>query len=90
MEEKRFEEWIKVKSDLVLRKLSRYGFMGVPLTSQFHDGPWYVCFGFKNRDQYAALAQARVLSVFRLRRRMGVVPNSDLALVRNGFRKLYC
>lgn len=74
---------------LVLRKLSRFGFMGVPLTSQKHQGTWYVPFEFKNREQIAVLAQARVLSVFRLYKKMGTVPDSDLELVRDGFRKLY-
>ena len=36
------------------------------------------------------LAQARVLSIYRLRRKMGAVPNSDLELVRAGFKNLYC
>lgn len=75
---------------LVLKKLSKFGFMGVPLTSQSHEGSWYVPFVFKDKNQNAVLAQARVLSVYRLRRKMGTVPNSDLQLVRDGFRKLYC
>ena len=75
---------------LVLKKLSKFGFMGIPLTSQPHDGSWYVPFIFKDKKQNAVLAQARVLSVHRLRRKMGAVPNSDLELVRGGFRRLYC
>lgn len=74
---------------LVTKKLSKFGFMGIPLTSQKHEGNWYVGFEFKKRKQFAALAQARVLSVYRLCRKMGTVPNSDLELVREGFRKLY-
>ncbi len=75
---------------LVLRKLSKFGFMGVPLTSQPHEGLWYTMFEFKHKKQYAVLAQARVLSVYRLCRKMGSVPDSDLLLIRDGFRKLYC
>lgn len=74
---------------LIIKKLSRFGFMGVPLTSQRHEGTWYVPFEFKNKRQVAVLAQARVMSVFRLYKKMGIVPNSDLELVRDGFRKLY-
>ncbi len=74
---------------LVLKKLSKHGFLGVPLTSQFHEGLWYVAFEFKNKKQYAALAQIRTLSVYRLCRKMGVVPDSDLKMVRDGFKKLY-
>ena len=75
---------------LVMKKLSRYGFMGIPLTSQEHEGSWYVHFEFKNKMQYAALAQARVFSVARLYTKMGMVPNSDLQIVKDGFNRLYC
>ena len=75
---------------LVLRKLSRFGFMGIPLTSQKHDGNWYAHFEFKGIDQYAALAQARVFSTSRLYKKIGMVPGSDLQIVRDGFRNLYC
>lgn len=103
MEEKRFLEWIKLKTLLhfkgayrsikegdvwwcsigenvgieingkqqlflrpvvVLRKLGRFGFMGIPLTSQPHSGSWYIKFEFQNKVEYGALAQSRVMSVF--------------------------
>lgn len=73
----------------MLKKLSKYGFLGVPLTSQFHVGSWYVEFDFKNKKQYAALAQIRVLSTSRLYERIGMLPNSDFEVVRDGFWKLY-
>ena len=75
---------------LVMKKLSRQGFLGIPLTTQEHDGSWYVNFVFKDKVQYAALAQARVFSVSRLYTKMGMVPDSDLQIVRDGFKKLYC
>ena len=73
----------------MMKKLSKFGFMGIPLTSKFHDGIWYVEFVFKNRKQYAALAQARVFSIYRLCRKMGSMSDSDLELVKDGFKKLY-
>ena len=74
---------------LVLKKLSRYGFMGVPLTSQPHKGSWYVPFRFQERVEIAVLSQVRVFSVTRLYRRIGQVPDSDLEKVREGFLNLY-
>jgi len=74
---------------LIFRKLSRYGFMGVPLTSQLHTGDWYVPFIFKGKTEVAALAQARVMSVARLYKRMGTIPDSDFVTIRQGFAKLY-
>ena len=75
---------------LIMRKLSRLGFMGVPLTSQEHSGSWYTEFEFLNRKEYAALCQARVMSVSRLYDKIGQIPKSDLELVRARFKDLYC
>ncbi|MBQ9017975.1 type II toxin-antitoxin system PemK/MazF family toxin [Candidatus Saccharibacteria bacterium] len=74
---------------LVLKKLSRFGFMGVPLTSQEHNGKWYAAFEFKGIKETAVLSQARVYSASRLYSRIGQVPDSDLELVRDGFLELY-
>lgn len=74
---------------VVMKKLSKYGFLGVPLTSQKHEGTWFVPFVFKEREQYASLAQIRVLSVSRLYKKMGMIPNSDLELIKDGFKNLY-
>ena len=46
-------------------------------------------FIFKDKAQYANLSQARMMSVYRLCRKMGTVPQSDLKLVRDGFKKLF-
>ena len=74
---------------LVLKRLSRYGFMGIPLTSQIHTGSWYVQFKFQDRIETAVLSQARVLSVSRLYERIGQIPDSDLIKIRQGFLELY-
>ena len=74
---------------LVMKKLSRFGFLAVPLTSQSHTGNWYVNSMFKSKEQFASLAQIRVLSVSRLYKKIGSVPDSDLQIVKDGFRKLY-
>ena len=74
---------------LVLKKLSRFGFMGIPLTSQMHEGDWYVPFVFQGKTSVAVLSQARTFSVLRLCRRMGTLPESDLDAVAIGFDRLY-
>ncbi len=74
---------------LVLKKLSRFGFMGIPLTSREYEGSWYVGFVFRDKKQTAALAQARVMSVSRLYERMGVTTRGDFQKVKDGFGKLY-
>ncbi len=74
---------------VILRKLSRGGFMGIPLTSQEHHGSWYVEFSFRNKTSYAALCQARMMSAKRLYRRMGRLDEVDMLRLREGFAKLY-
>lgn len=74
---------------LVFKKLSRHGFMGIPLTSQKHIGTWYVSFVFQDKEETAVLAQARVISVSRLYKRMGAIADPDFDLARKSFRKLY-
>lgn len=74
---------------LILKKLSKQGFLGVPLTSQDKTGSWYVSFIFQDKKQTAALCQIRVLSASRLYNNMGTVPETDFSLVKNAFLKLY-
>ena len=74
---------------LILKKLSRFCFMAIPLTSKTKTGSWYATFEFQGKTETAVLVQARVMSVSRLYRKMGSVPESDLLLVHNAFLKLY-
>ena len=74
---------------LIMTKLSHLGFMGIPLTTQPKSGSWYVPFVLKDATEYAAICQAKVLSVSRLHRKMCEVPENDLATVKEAFHKLY-
>lgn len=74
---------------LIMKKLSRFGFMGVPLTSQPKKGSWYVGFEFLGKLETAVVGQAKTISVSRLYSKMGQVPKSDLDRVKAGFLALY-
>ena len=74
---------------LIMRKLSKFGFMGIPLTSQIKSGSWYAKFNFLSKDEYAALCQARVMSVSRLHSKISQIPLSDLSIVKKAFLQLY-
>ena len=74
---------------LIFKKLSRFGFVGIPLTSQPHSGCWYVPFNFQGKTSIAVLSQIRTFSVLRLYRRMGTLPESDLRMIKEGFLRLY-
>ncbi|MBQ3348654.1 type II toxin-antitoxin system PemK/MazF family toxin [Candidatus Saccharibacteria bacterium] len=73
---------------LVIRKLSKYNFIGVPLTSKKHKGSWYVEFVFCKVNQTAVVSQAENISVYRLYNKVGIVPESDLQLVRDSLCSL--
>ncbi len=75
---------------LIFKKLSRYGFLGIPLTSQPHTGSWYVSFQFKGRNETAVLAQIKVLSASRLYTKMGQIDETDMQRIKIGFHNLYC
>lgn len=75
---------------LIFKKLNKHSFMGIPLTSQPHFGSWYVKFGFKDKIDYANLAQAKTLSSKRLHDRMGELTRGDFEQVKIAFKKLYC
>lgn len=66
---------------LVVKKLSRENFIGVPLTSKEHTGTWYVPFSFRNNIQYAVISQVENISVYRLTYKMGMVMDSDLYII---------
>ena len=75
---------------LIYKKLSEFGFLGIPLTSQKRGGSWYVPFEFRGKTSYAALSQIRVLSVFRLQQApIGKVSPIDLERICRGFDNLY-
>ena len=73
---------------LIIKKLTKYNFIGVPLTTKKHEGSWYVYFGFKDAEQIAVVAQVRNISSFRLYKKMGTKPESDLELVRKSLCSL--
>lgn len=74
---------------LIFKKLSKLGFLGVPLTSQNKIGSWYASFEFQGKRETAALCQIKVISVSRLYKRIGKIPETNFAIVKNAFLKLY-
>ena len=67
-----------------LKKLSRYGFIGVPLTSQTHEGSWWVKFCMNGKNEYAVVAQIEYVDVYRLYTKMGQMSRGDFESVREG------
>ena len=74
---------------LVYKKLSRQGFMAVPLSTQIKDGTWYVKITFQGKVHSANIAQARVVSVQRMYQKMGELDEADREKIKSGFLRLY-
>lgn len=74
---------------LVYKKLSRYRFMGIPLTSKPHEGSWYVPFVHNGKKQVAVIGQARVMNIKRLLQKIGEADDADIRKIRKAFIDLY-
>lgn len=74
---------------LVYRKLSSTKFMAIPLTSQPHDGSWYVPFTQNGRMEIAVIGDAKTMSVKRLYRMIGRIDDADYSRIQAGFINLY-
>ena len=74
---------------LVYKKLSRYKFMAIPLTSQDHVGSWYVEFAQNGKRQIAVLSVAKNMSIKRLYSRVGKIDDEDMRKIRDAFVRLY-
>ena len=80
-----------IRPAIVFKKISRYSFMAIPITTEKHTGNWYI--PLKSRDaknSLAVLSQARILSTARIDHEDKAISVSDLELVRSGFHRLYC
>ena len=72
----------------VYRKLSRNGFLGIPLSTKLKDGSWYVRVTFK-KEICANLAQVKVFSSSRMYTKMGELDEIDAEKIKAGFLQLY-
>ena len=79
-----------VRPVVILKKFSKYGFLGVPLTSQDKTSQTgYVNFYFANKNQWAALKQIRCFSTCRLQNKMGTLSMGDYAKIKHTFQEYF-
>ena len=74
---------------VILRKFSRFGVMAIPLTSQKHEGSWWVEIEFLGKREWAVVSQARFISTSRLYSKIGQIPTNDMDNIREGFLDLF-
>lgn len=73
---------------LILKKLSRESFLGLPLTSQKRVGSWYISITVGGQLSYVLLHQIRIISTKRLSSKMSTLDEQDFTKVKSGFISL--
>ena len=78
-----------VRPVLVVRKFSKYSFIGIPLTSIAKDDIFHFGFSFLDgKSSYATLSQVRLFDAKRLERKMGTICENDFAELKVKLREL--
>lgn len=73
---------------LIIRKFSKHIFLGVPLTTQIKENPYYHPIHFRNRDQAVMLSQIRLWESRRLTRKIGQLPKKQFEEVRKALKEM--
>lgn len=73
---------------IIVKKLGRLGFVGVPTSTKKRVGTWYVSFVHKGIEETALLAQMRVFSYKRLHAKMGSLDETDFRKVKEALARL--
>ena len=73
----------------IFKKNNRLSFMGIPITSQRHDGSQYVPFELRGRYESAVISQAKTTSALRLHHRIGEVDEETFRKILTAFSDFY-
>jgi mRNA interferase MazF len=73
---------------LVLKKLSRKCFIGIPLSTQAKTGSWFQEIIIHDNPRWALLYQIRSFSTNRLQRRLATLEGADFLLIKQKLKTL--
>jgi mRNA interferase MazF len=73
---------------LILKKINRGTFLGIPLTTRQRRGKYCFDFIFRGKIQFAILSQIRLLDSKRLLRKFGTMNKANFRLLRGVLRSL--
>ncbi len=74
---------------LVLRKFSRFTFLGAPTTSNCDERPFRIPISLNDKHSLVILDQARCFDSRRLMNRMGTLPEDAFSRVTNEYKALF-
>lgn len=73
---------------IILKKLSKTSFIGLPLTTKKKKGSWFCSINMKNEERYVLLYQIRMFSTNRLQRHFGIVNYDDFIKIKKNLKNL--
>jgi mRNA-degrading endonuclease toxin of MazEF toxin-antitoxin module len=73
---------------LIIKKLSRTSFIGVPLSTQEKTGTWFTTITLQSEKRYVLLYQVRMFSTKRFQRRLATLDDSDMLKVKEKLKLL--
>ena len=73
---------------LILKKLSKESFIGIPLSSQKKDGTWFCEITIRGEKRYALLYQIRMFNSVRFQRRLAVLDYTDFKNLKQKLKAL--
>ena len=73
---------------LIVRKLDRFSFVGIPLTSRYKEGTWYFALKVKDRDNFAVLSQVRHTDYRRMDKILCTIPTDELCRIKKAVTDL--
>jgi len=73
---------------VIIRKFNKHIFLGVPLTTQARNSPYYFPMKFRGREQSAMLSQIRIYDSKRLSDIMGKLAPDEFAKLRNAIKSV--
>ena len=73
---------------LVLRKFNKHIFLGIPLTTQIKENPYYIKITIHGREQCAMISQIRTYESKRLTKQLGKLDDVDFNKVREAIKNM--
>lgn len=75
---------------LVFKKLSKYGFLGIPTSTKIKDGTWYVKIDYQGKNFVVNLSQTKFFSYKRLYNKITTLDSKDFYKTKQAFADLFC
>ena len=74
---------------LIVKKLNKQLFFGVPLSTTIREGSYFYNFSFlENQQSSALLVQAKIFDIKRIDRKIGMIDKNDFIKLKNELRSL--